>query len=130
MSIFRKSKKSYCSNFDEKKIADNKTFWKTIKSFIFDKIVSREKVNLIKEDEIVKSKIHTSEILNISFCNIVSKLKIVEYAHCDYISDNINDLVIAKYRNHSGILKIAEVCNTKQCSLFSFSHVDKEEILK
>ena len=53
--------------------------------------------------------------------------------NCDPIWDNINDPVIkssVKYRNHPSILKIGEVCNRKQCSLFSFSHVDKEEILK
>ena len=45
----------------------------------------------------------------------------------------MNDLVIkcsVKYRNRPSILKMGEVCNRKQCSLFSFSHVDKEEILK
>ena len=45
----------------------------------------------------------------------------------------MNDLVIkcsVKYRNHPSILKMGEVCNRKQCSLFSFSHVDKKEILK
>ena len=44
----------------------------------------------------------------------------------------MNDLVIkcsVKYRNRPSILKMGEVCNRKQCSLFSFSHVDKEEIL-
>ena len=40
----RKSKKLYYSNLDEKKVTDNKTFWKTIKPFLSDKIVSREKV--------------------------------------------------------------------------------------
>ena len=66
------------------------------------------------------------------FSNIVSNLKIAEYINSDPISDNINDPVIkssVKYRNHPSILKIGEVCNRKQCFLFSFSHVDKEEIL-
>ena len=46
-------------------------------------------------------------------------------------SDNITGIKsIVKYRKHPIILKIGEVCNRKQCSLFSFSHVDKEEILK
>ena len=56
-----------------------------------------------------------------------------EYANCDPISENINDPVIksmVKYRSHPSIHKIGEVCNRKQCSLFSFWHVGKEEILK
>ena len=36
----------------------------------------------------------------------------------------------SKYRKQRCILKIGEVFKRKQCSLFSFLHVDKEEILK
>ena len=121
VSVVRKSKKLHYSNLDEKKITDDKTFWKTIKPFLSNKIVSREKVTLIEEDEIIESDINTAQILNTSFSNIVSNLKIAEYANCDPISDNINDPVIkstVKYRNHSSILKIGEVCNRKQCYLF------------
>ena len=131
--LVRKSKKLYYSNLDEKNVTDNKTFWKTIKPFLSDKIVSREKITLIGEDEIVESDSNTAQILNTFFSNIVSNFKIAEYANSDPISDNINDPVIksiVKYCNHPSILKIGEVCNRKQCSLFSFSHVDKEEILK
>ena len=57
VSLVRKSKKLYFSNLDEKKVADNKTFWKTIKRFLSNKIVSREKVTLMEEDEIVENDI-------------------------------------------------------------------------
>ena len=62
MSLVRKSKKLYYSNLDEKKVTD-KIFWKTIKPFLSNKIVSREKVTLIEEDEIVESDITTAQIL-------------------------------------------------------------------
>ena len=76
--------------------------------------MSREKVTLIEEDEILESDINTAQILNTFFFN------------------NINDPVIkssVKYRNHPSILKIGEVCNRKKCSFFSFWHADEEEIL-
>ena len=95
--------------------------------------MSREKVTLIEEDEIVESDINTAQILNTFFSIIVSNLKISEYVNRDPISDNINDPVIkssVKYRNHRSILKIGGICNRKQCSVFSFLHVDKEKILK
>ena len=57
VSLVIKSKKLYFSNLDEKKVADNKTFWKTIKRFLSNKIVSREKVTLMEEDEIVENDI-------------------------------------------------------------------------
>ena len=56
--------------------------------------MSREKVTLIEEDEIIESDINTAQILNTSFSNIVSNLKISEYANCDPVSDKINDPVI------------------------------------
>ena len=85
--------------------------------------MSREKVTLIEEDEIVESDINTAQILNTFFSNIVSNLKIAEYVNCDPISGNINDPVIkssVKYHNHPSILKIGEVCNREQCSFFPF----------
>ena len=54
VSLVRKSKKLYYSNLDEKKVTDNKFFWKTIKPFLSDKIASREKLTLIEEDEKLK----------------------------------------------------------------------------
>ena len=76
--LLRKSKKVYYSNLDEKIVTDNETFWKTIKQFLSDKIVSRDKLTLIEEDEIVESDINTAQILNTFFSNIVSILKIAE----------------------------------------------------
>ena len=58
MCLLLENPRSY-SNLDEKKVTDNKTFWKTIKPFFSDKIVSRVKVTLIEEDEIVESDINT-----------------------------------------------------------------------
>ena len=54
VSLVRKSKKLYYSNLDEKKVTGNKFFWKTIKPCLSDKIVSREKLTLIEEDEMLK----------------------------------------------------------------------------
>ena len=94
VSLVRKSKKLYYSNLDENNVTHNKTFWKTIKPFWSDKIVSREKITLIEEDEIVESDSNTAQILNTFFSNVVSNLNIAKYANSDPISDNINDPVI------------------------------------
>ena len=54
--------------------------------------MSRQKVTLIEEDEIVESETNTAQILNAFFSN--SNVKIAEYVNYDPISDNINDPVI------------------------------------
>ena len=79
----------------------------------------------------VESNINTPQILNNFFSSNVNNLKIVENVNCDPISDNINDpniKLIVKYRDHPSILKIRELCNRKQCFLFSFSDVDEEQV--
>ena len=39
---------------DEKKVIDNKQFWKTIKPLISNKSVSRDSINLLEKEKIVK----------------------------------------------------------------------------
>ena len=39
MSLFKKAKKKYYQNLDEKNVIDNKKFWKTVKLLFFDKSV-------------------------------------------------------------------------------------------
>ena len=53
VSLFTKSEKLYYSNLDEKKVTDNKTFWKTIKPFLSDKTVSKEKVMKMKALKVI-----------------------------------------------------------------------------
>ena len=40
VSLLKKAKREYFGNLNEKKLCDNKTFWKTLKPFLSDKIVS------------------------------------------------------------------------------------------
>ena len=44
---------NYCS-LDVKNITDNKTFWKTVKPFLSDKVTSTQKITLIDNDKVVK----------------------------------------------------------------------------
>ena len=55
VSLLRKPKKNYYSNLNEKKITEDKTFWKTVKHFLSDKTLSDEKITLIEKDKITKT---------------------------------------------------------------------------
>ena len=48
ISLLRKTEKNYYNNLNEKKITDNKTFWKRVKPFLSDKTPSDEKRTLIE----------------------------------------------------------------------------------
>ena len=64
----------FCSSFNEKNINDNKTFWKTIKPFLSNKVTSTNKMALI--EEFFMGHYNTAKVLNIFFYNIVSNLNI------------------------------------------------------
>ena len=55
VSLLRKTKREYYSNLEEKKICDNKTFWKIVKPMLSKKIKFNERITLIENDEIIKT---------------------------------------------------------------------------
>ena len=131
VSLLRKTKKNYYSNLNEKKITDNKTFWKTVKPFLSDKTPSDEKITLIEKDKIIKTDTKTANVFNTFFSTIISNLNIPEYPVSDLISNDINDPVlksILKYKDHPSIKAIEKI--SKLNNLFKFSNVEKREILK
>ena len=131
VSLLRKTKREYYSNLDEKKICDNKTFWKIVKPMLSKKIKSKERITLIENDEIIKTKKGTAKVLNALFSNIVQNLGIQKCNVDDPICENINDPLLkasVRYRNHPSIVAIKTSCNFK--FHFSFKNVQKEEILK
>ena len=135
VSLLRKVKSEYYSNLNEKDVTVNKIVTKCFEKtgFFFDKLTSSEKITLIEEDEIIGSDSEAALVLNTFFSNIVSNLKIPEYFKYDPLSEFISDPVlksIVKYRNHPSILKIAKVCHGSNAINFSFSTVQRTQILK
>ena len=71
--------------------------------------------------------------MNTFFSNIVTNLKIPEYADYDPIVNNISDpilKVILSYKNNPSILTIEEVCKKLHKFSFSFSQVGKKDMLE
>ena len=93
VSLLRKTKREYYSNLDDKKISDNKTFWKIVKLMLSKKIKSNERITLIENDKIIKTE-----------------------KGDDLTFENINDPLlkaIVRYRNHPSIVAIKKFCNSK-----------------
>ena len=74
--MLKKTKKDYYNNLNEKDVNDNKNFWKTVKPFLLDKIVLKEQIFLVENDEIIPEDSKTAESLNYFFSNIAKSLKI------------------------------------------------------
>ena len=90
-------------------------------------------MTLIDNEEIIMGDYNTAKVLNTFFSNIVSNLNIAEYSNCEPLANNISDPIlkcVVKYRNHPSILAIGEVCKKHPRRPFSFSKINREEILE
>ena len=106
VSLFKKSKTNYYANLDEKKVSDNKLFWKVIKPSLSDKSCVKEQINLVEKGEILKTDLETAEVLNTFFGNIVKNLEINQYSNFDPVINNFKDptmRAILKYKDHPSI---------------------------
>ena len=131
VSLLRKSKKKYYENLDERNLMDNKLFWKTIKPSFSDKIVTRDRIHLTENGEVVKTELETAETLNNFFGNVIKNLMIPKYSEYDPSIDRVENRTIRailKYRNHPSILAIRE--RKKAQINFCFKEVSIEKIQK
>ena len=64
---------------DEKNVIDNEKFWKTVKSLLSDKSVSREEIDLTENEKMLTSESETAGTLNNFFSIIVKKLNIPKF---------------------------------------------------
>ena len=67
ISLLKKTKKEYFGNLNEKNVCDNKMFWKTVKPFLSDKIVSKEQITLVENKEIISEDRDVAQTLNSFF---------------------------------------------------------------
>ena len=129
-SLLRKSKSYYFGYLNEKSVNDCKTFWKTFKPFLSDKVTSPNKMTLIAKEEIIVDDYDIAKVLNTFFSTIIINLNIAKYSNCEPLFNNISDPVlkcVVKYRNHPSILALGEVCNKHLRLAFSFSKINREE---
>ena len=62
--ILQKTKKRYYENLNQKCVADNKLFWKTVKPLLSDKAAGKKGIHLIENNDLVKTDLATAEVLN------------------------------------------------------------------
>ena len=131
VSLLRKSNKKYYENLDERNLMGNKLFWKTIKPSFPDKVVTRDRIHLTENSEVVKTELETAETLNNFFGNVIKSLMIPKYNEYDRSTDRVKNRTIRairKYRNHPSIFAI---CEQKKAQInFCFKEFSIEETQK
>ena len=70
VSLLRKTKRSYYSNFNEKNVIDNRKFQKTVKPILSNKFVNNEKITLVDNGKIITNDKEIAKVLNF-FSNII-----------------------------------------------------------
>ena len=131
VSLLRKSKANDYANLDEKKVTDNKLFWKVIKPSLSDKSCAKEQINLVEKGQILKTDLETADILNTFFENVVKNLEINQYSNFDPVINNVKDptlRAILKYKDHSSHLAIQNNCKNR--IKFAFEEMDLASIDK
>ena len=76
----KKSKKKYFANLNKKDIVDNKLFWEIMKPSVSDKVMTRDRINLLEIEESVKAELETAEVPSKFFSNIANNLEISKYS--------------------------------------------------
>ena len=138
--MIRQAKKNFFSKLNTSNVTDNKTFWRTVKPFLTDKVKTKSKITLIEKkfkensteyfEEIISGDKKVADVFNDFFINIVPNLKIESDHSCNLDFQRTGDPVldaINKYKCHSGIAMIKSKID-KQLK-FSFTPVQYEDIL-
>ena len=122
VSLLRKVKRKYFANINEKNIIDNRKFWQTVKPFFSEKNKSKEKITLIKNDEIISDDLEVANTLNKYFSNVVKNLKIPEkFANNSLpriLSKHPTLNAIMKYKNHPSMDVIKKFLMVYQVFIF------------
>ena len=132
VSLLRKVKREYSANLSEKNTTDNRKFWQTVKAFLSEENKTREKITLVKNEEIISDDVGVANTLNNYFSNVVKNLKTPEKFVTDSLSQSLlrHPILnaVLKYKNHPSMHVIKRF--SQRFSSFYFSHVDKNTVLK
>ena len=74
VNLLRRTKNNHFDNINIISIADNKRFWKIVKSFLSDKISHKETINLVENGTILRDDQIVADTFNNYFKNIVKHL--------------------------------------------------------
>ena len=76
LTSLRQTKEKYFNNINVKKVSDNKTFWKSVKSFFSNKGLNSNKILLVEGNEIVNGDGKIATIMSRYFTNITKHLNL------------------------------------------------------
>ena len=127
--LYKKERKRFYENLDQKSTTDNKKFWKTMKPFFSDKVSGSVGITLVENEAIISEDQIVAETFNNFFANGVKSLNInIPYHNITAgpaSSDDPIDGIILKYSNHPSIKNITS--NVENCN-FLFNPINLNDM--
>ena len=127
VNLSRKTKRNFFKKVNEKKISDNRTFWKEIKPYFNDKGGMSIKITLVERDKIIHKDKEIAETMNKYFVNITKTLRLKRSKK--YNTNDI-DILISQFKDHASIKKIELSYPEIVPDTFKFTLVSSEDVKK
>ena len=125
VNLLRKSKKQYFSHISISDVADNKSFWKSVKPYFSNKGSNTNKIALVENDAIIKNDRVISKTMNTFFINITKKLNLKPFKNS---SDTDINQITSVFQNHVSVRKIQECFPNIKTNDFNFRQVSLKKV--
>ena len=126
VNLLRITKRNF-RNLNEKKVSDNRTFWKEIKSYFNDKGCMSSQTTLVERDKIIHKDKEIAETMNKYFVNITKTLRLKRSKK--YNTNDI-DILTSQFKDHASIKKIELSYPEIVPDTFKFTLVSSEDVKK
>ena len=82
VTLLQKSKREY-NNLNEKKVSDNKFFWKIVKPLFSNNVISSDTTAIVDGDKTIRSDKEAAKVSNKFFSNVVTNINIPQFNQID-----------------------------------------------
>ena len=123
-TLIKKSKRNAYNNLNLNKIADNKSFWKSVKPSFTKKTLQDQKIVLVENDTTFLEVNEIAEIFRSHFDGIVDGLNIKRYE----VFKEHSDLILSAIRTFEKHLSILNIKEPNSSCRFSFENVSVEDV--
>ena len=126
--LYKKEKRSTLKTFNLNKITDKKPFWKPVKSLLSDKRINTTKISLVDGNKTLFEDKVVAITLKQYFSYAVISIAIIKISYWLRNSEDLVEILIKNFENHSSVLWIKEYINVNE--RFQFFKVISGDILQ
>ena len=73
VTLVKRMKKEYYGDLDNRNLADNRTFWRTVRPFLSNKSIENEKIVLVEKEYILINDSSVGKVVNNFFLTLLKQ---------------------------------------------------------